>query len=87
MIVRFKGKRWTLPDVIPFERTPHASGILNTHWYYNIIDYRKPKKGDWYLSGAEVIAYYAPNDLPGMDYLIAEQRVQAVKKSIWVEKE
>lgn len=26
-------------------------------------DFRPPKKGEWYLSGAVVEAYYAPNDL------------------------
>ena len=25
---------------------------------------RPPKKGEWYLSGSIVEAYYAPNDLP-----------------------
>lgn len=26
-------------------------------------EFRPPKKGEWYLSGATVEAYYAPNDL------------------------
>lgn len=33
---------------------------------------RPPKKGEWYLSGAEILAYKAPNDfLPSMAYHIA----------------
>lgn len=33
-------------------------------------EYRPPKSGEWYLSGAIVEAYYAPNDL-STDYAIA----------------
>lgn len=33
-------------------------------------EYREPKKGEWYLSGAVVTAYKAPNDL-STKYFIA----------------
>ena len=35
---------------------------------------RPPKKGEWYLSGARIVAYRAPNDFSGprMVYHIAE---------------
>ncbi len=36
-------------------------------------EFRPPRKGEWYLSGAEVVAYYAPNDYaPTSSYHIAE---------------
>lgn len=27
-------------------------------------EFREPRKGEWYLSGGQVCAYRAPNDLP-----------------------
>jgi len=34
-------------------------------------DFRDPRKGEWFLSGAKPGAYKAPNDLTGMSYHIA----------------
>ena len=34
-------------------------------------EYRSPRKGEYYLSGAEIQAYKALNDLDGMQYWIA----------------
>lgn len=33
---------------------------------------RPPRKGEWYLSGAIIEAYRAPNDLPTMPFAIAK---------------
>lgn len=33
-------------------------------------EFRAPKKGEWFLSGAIPEAYRAPNDLPGQEYQI-----------------
>lgn len=45
--------------------------------------FRKPKKGEWYLSGAIVEAYKAPHDL-SIEYWVAEirtfQRVEYLKE-------
>ena len=34
-------------------------------------EFRAPRKGEWFLSGAKPGAYKAPNDLTGMSYHIA----------------
>lgn len=39
-------------------------------------EFRAPKKGEWYLSGAEPTAYKAPNDLSSKYHILKLVRVQ-----------
>lgn len=52
------------PEVVPFEglksKTWSADGAL---CFYDYVGFRPPKKGEFYLSGAIIAAYRAPNDL------------------------
>jgi hypothetical protein len=52
-------------------------------WSYIQVDYRAPKKGEWYLSGAIPEAYQAPNDLTQC-YYIVEPLVEHRPKTVWV---
>ena len=56
MIVRLKGKKWKLPDVLP-------CGALSKMFFYDVLDYREPRKGEYFISGAIPELYKAPNDL------------------------
>ncbi len=62
--VRLAGKRWSIPEVIRFEG-------INGMCFWHALDFRKPLKGEYYASGAEVMAYIAPNDL-STEYLIMQ---------------
>lgn len=55
---------------------------LPARWYYRKLGFRAPKKGEWYLSGAIVEAYKAPNDLT-IEYMIVEKAHKA--KTITIE--
>ena len=48
-----------LPQPLPFEGLAGPGGEC----YYDIIEFRSPKKGEWYLSGAIVEGYKAFDDL------------------------
>ncbi len=54
-----------LPHGCPAGEYPSASGSHAKHapHYVATGDKRPPKRGEWYLSGAIVEAYKAPNDL------------------------
>ena len=79
MTVHMKGKRYTLPDVIKFG----DSSLISPQFFYEVIDFRAPKAGEWYISGAIPQAYQAPNDL-GIEFLIAKKTQQAVQRTAWV---
>jgi len=65
-----KPKLYKLLDYHP-ERKWATRGILNgSIMAINSREFRCPKKGEWYLSGAIPGAYKAPNDL-GTEYWIA----------------
>ena len=87
--VRSKGKKWVLPIVIPFQEDPRSIGTLDILYephFYEVIDYRPPKEGEHYISGAEPMAYRAPNDLSN-PFLIARKTYKAVHKEVWVRDE
>lgn len=71
------GKRYKLPAVLKFGLDYH---------FYNVVDFRNPKKGEYYLSGAKIEAYEAPNDL-GIEFLIAEKTFPAKQAHTWVKRE
>ncbi len=71
------GKKWKLPEVVYFYTT------TNTPYFYNVVEFRCPKKGEYYLSGALVTGYLAPNDL-STEFLVVELTKKAVQQTIWV---
>lgn len=63
----------------PAER--RALGALAGVWNHGITavsarEFRKPRKGEWYLSGAIVTAYRAPNDLPSAYHIARLVRIK-----------
>jgi hypothetical protein len=79
MIVRVKGKKWALPDVVRFG----DSTIANRHYTYEAVDYRPPCKGEYYLSGAIPQAYLAPNDL-STPFLVVKKKTKMVQRQGWI---
>ena len=76
MIYRQDGKKWTLPDVLYFERA------FGGYYYYKIVGYREPKAGEYFVSGADPQAYLATNDL-STKYLIAKKTAKAKLVRVW----
>lgn len=60
-----------------------SSGLFATRHFYTKVGRRAPKKGEWYLSGAVVEAYQAPNDLLS-EYMVVEKGPRAVRRTIEV---
>ena len=61
------GKKWILPLFIAFNESWQRKKAEP----YRVVGYQRPRKGQWYLSGAIATAYKAPNDL-GMTFLVIE---------------
>ena len=79
MTVRMNGKKWTLPDVVQFGDRVY----LNPHYTYEVIGFRPPRKGEYYLSGAIPQTYLAPNDLSS-EFLIVKQKEKMVLRQVMV---
>jgi hypothetical protein len=79
MIVRIKGNKYNLPDIVQFG----DSTLISPHYTYEVIDYREPREGEYYLSGAEPHAYQAPNNLSA-PFLIVKQKEKMVLRQRWV---
>jgi len=80
--VRLEGKKWQLPEIVRFE--PWGSvGLYSGNYFYDVVGYRPPKKGEYYLSGAIVEAYRAPNDF-STPYLVVVKTKRAVLRQVWV---
>jgi hypothetical protein len=56
---------YTLPEVVSFEGVGVAP--------YDILGWHRPKRGEFYLSGAVVKAYVAPNDLSD-EFIVVQPR-------------
>ena len=54
--------------------------------FYERLEFRPPKKDEFYLSGAIVQAYKAPNDL-GISFRVVRPTFKAEKKTIFVQGE
>jgi hypothetical protein len=80
MIYRQDGKKWTLPDVVEFEG---RYDVAYPKFTYEVVGYRKPLKGEHYLSGAIPKAYLAPNDL-STEYLVVRKKEKMVLRQVWV---
>ena len=83
MIHREQGKKWTLPDHV---RVTGSLSYMAKCYNYRVIGFKPPRKGDWYLSGASVSAWQAPNDLD-TPYLIIKLTDELVPRTVWVPKE
>ena len=75
----FAGSRQSDEDCPAKPRAPAGtyrgggySVIQGPGFYRATGEYRAPKRGEWYLSGAVIDAYQAPNDLSA-PYWIAER--------------
>jgi len=60
-------KRWRLPWRVPFE---FERGIKA----YDVVGYREPRRGEYYLSGAVVCAYRAAADFAPGNRMIVVRR-------------
>ena len=79
MIVRIKGTKWTLPDIVQFGSYAH----IGDHYTYDVVDFRPPLKGEFYLSGAEPQAYQAANNL-STPFLVVTKKTKMVQRLTWV---
>jgi len=54
------------PNVVPFEGLAQEDGSAfygGAECFYEVLGFRRPRKGEFYLSGAVVAAYRAKSDL------------------------
>jgi len=79
MVVRLKGRKWTLPDIVLFGNYE----FLNKHYTYEVVDFRPPLKDEFYLSGAIPQAYQARNNL-STPFLIVVQKTRMILRQAWV---
>ena len=75
MIHREGGKKWVLPEVVRGQK-----GGLR-HYFYTVRGFMQPKKGDYYLSGAKIMAYRAFADLDD-EYLVIDFTDKAYPKGM-----
>ena len=62
-------------------QTPvYFEGLSNC--FYEQVAFRPPRKGEWYLSGAAVMAYHALNDL-GDKYQIVRPTFKAIRSPLY----
>ena len=76
MIIRLKGKKFNLPSVLRCKLY---------RFFYCAIDFRNPKKGEYFVSGAIPEIYQAPSDM-SLSYLIVHLKSKAVPKTIYTER-
>jgi hypothetical protein len=63
---------------INFIRHGTTMTLPSDRFFYKKVGVHPPKKGEWYLSGAIVEAYQAPNDLT-TPYTIVKKVARAVR--------
>ena len=49
---------------------------------YEVVGFRAPKRGEYYVSGSYPQAYKAPNDLEPSEYLIVKPLINYKQSSI-----
>lgn len=64
-VIKHKGHKWVVPERVIFEGNLSPYPIP-----YSVIGYRKPKQGEYYLSGAIPTGYKANNDLPDKHLIV-----------------
>jgi len=77
------GKKWELPEVLCFHRYGGSYAIPSMMRFYEVNEFRCPKAGEWFISGAIPNAYYAQNDISS-EYLIAIPTDKAKRVTKWV---
>jgi len=82
--VEHEGKRLTyaLPATMPFIK--HSEGMLAPRFFFDVVDYRAPKRGEFYVSGAVPEAYRAPSDGIRSMFLIVTPTDKAKQVTTWV---
>lgn len=65
--------------IVAFE----GKNAMASKWSYNSLGFGKPKKGQYYLSGAIVEAWRAPNDLDTV-FEIVEPVKEFKLRQVWV---
>jgi hypothetical protein len=78
---REDGKRWRLPN-----RVRIGGDFIFKTYAYEVLGFRPPKKGEFYLSGARIMGYQAPNDL-STPFLVVRPTEEMVPRTVWVPKE
>lgn len=74
---------WVIPKVLPF-----SGGTVIKHGWHTIevVGFRPPRKGEYYLSGAIPGIYQTQNDLT-MPFLVVEPGTKVKVARFWVEEE
>ena len=81
---RFQGRLFKLPEVLIFN-TGKLYATRN-YYFYEATAYRKPKKGDFFVSSTKFLAV-ASQAFMDLDVrrIIVERRAKAIVKGYWVE--
>ncbi len=69
----------TKGDKVPI----YFEGDITGKYAYTVIDHRPPRKGEFYLSGAVLQAWRAPNDLSHA-YTVVTKEERYVLRQVWV---
>lgn len=70
-----KQKTVNLPDVLHFPKLGNC--------FYEIIDYKKPEKGEYYLSGAIVTVWECFNNLNDY-FIVVKPTYYAEQKTVYI---
>lgn len=81
-IHREQGKKWTLRKVYQFGMAyDESNNFRPNNCEYDVLGFRAPKKGEWYLSGARPSMYQAPNDL-SMVFLVCKPTIRRKLRTV-----
>ena len=78
-VIRIKDKKWVLPSIVMFENYT----LIGEHYTCDVVDFRCPLFGEFYLSGAEPKAWQAPNDMSS-PFLVVTKKTRMVQRQTWV---
>lgn len=70
-----------LPDTLKFHGISRRVG---SQCFYEVLGFRPPKQGEYYVSGAIPAAYKAPNDLPTAYQIVRPTHLAARRPEGWV---
>jgi hypothetical protein len=79
--IYINGMHYRLPNALAFTIRGMGKPIFA---YYEVIAYRRPLKGEYYLSGAICGAWWASNDLCN-SYLIVVPTFEVTTKTVHLE--
>ena len=78
-VIRIKDMKWTLPEIVKFGNY----NLISDYYTYDVVDFRQPLEGEFYLSGAEPQAWQALNDMSSK-YLVVTKKTRMVQRQTWV---